>query len=220
MELAERPRRDQLVDRDDGRAVEEGVPGHQHEAGPRRQRWPAPSPRRRTSRAASRRRRASRLRALPSRSGGGSRPALRSAPLRSSSSEITSATSLVRGTPGIAPTDEREPLGIEVADRDELRVVQLGEVPDEVRAPVAEPDDSDANRLAHAVARRWRRSANGVRKRSRRSRPSDHPRTYATSMSRASPNVEFARALTCQRPVMPWGTRNRSTWCGWKYSTS
>ena len=42
-----------------------------------------------------------------------------------------------------------------------------------------------------------------MRKSSFRSRPSDQPWTYATSMSRASPNVELALALTCHRPVIP-----------------
>ena len=49
-------------------------------------------------------------------------------------------------------------------------------------------------------------SAGGAARRS----PSDQLRAYATSMSSASPNVECARAFTCQRPVMPAGTENRS----------
>ena len=35
-------------------------------------------------------------------------------------------------------------------------------------------------------------------------------------MSSASPNVEWARAVTCQSPVIPAGTRKRSKWCGSK----
>ena len=50
----------------------------------------------------------------------------------------------------------------------------------------------------------------GVRKNRRISSPIDHPRAYATSMSSASENVECARAITCQSPVIPAGTRKRS----------
>ena len=32
--------------------------------------------------------------------------------------------------------------------------------------------------------------------------------------------VADARAVTCQSPVMPWGTRKRSVWCGANASTS
>ena len=75
-----------------------------------------------------------------------------------------------------APAHQLEAVRVAVADRRDLRALELEEVANEVRAPVTEPDDCDADG-SHAVAFRWRRSANGVRSSSRRSRPSDQPRT-------------------------------------------
>src|SRR5262249_28392683 len=99
--------------------------------------------------------------------------------------------------------------GISVADGAELRAFELLNVPSKVRPPVAQTDNGDPNRV-HAVDFLWRSIAMGVLKSRRRSSPSDQPRTYATSISRASPKVEFARAVTCHSPVSPWGTRKRS----------
>ena len=45
----------------------------------------------------------------------------------------------------VAAADGREPLPVEIADGDELGLVELVEVPNEVRAPVAEADDGDAD---------------------------------------------------------------------------
>jgi hypothetical protein len=78
---------------------------------------------------------------------------------------------------GIAAAGEREPLRIEIADRDEFGRIELRQVANEVWAPVAEADDCGADRAAQAVARLWWRSANGVRNSSRRASPSDQPRT-------------------------------------------
>src|SRR5207247_963257 len=51
----------------------------------------------------------------------------------------------VGGDPRIAGRGEREPRRVELADRGQLRPVDLGEVPDEVRAPVAVADDADSD---------------------------------------------------------------------------
>ena len=76
----------------------------------------------------------------------------------------------------IPALNQLKALDIAIANRDDLGAGEFVEVPNEVRAPVSEADDCDADR-AHRVAFRWRRSANGVRRRSLRSRPIDHPRT-------------------------------------------
>ena len=52
----------------------------------------------------------------------------------------------------VAPAPVLEPLLALVAHRHDLGVVELDEVAKEVRAPVAEADDRDAERLAHRVA--------------------------------------------------------------------
>src|SRR4051794_26014650 len=96
----------------------------------------------------------------------------------------------------------------------------LLQVADEIRSPVAEADNRDPDRGVvarnageadwHQAVPLFRTSCIGVWHSNLRSRPSDQPRAYATSMSRASANVAFARAVTCQRPVTPAGTMNRS----------
>ena len=55
------------------------------------------------------------------------------------------------GLHGRVPTlDQLEALDVAIANRDDLGAVELVEVPDEVRAPVSEADDCDADR-AHRV---------------------------------------------------------------------
>ena len=68
------------------------------------------------------------------------------------------------------------------------------------------PSSSSAGlfgRGIYVVAAVWRMTASGVRHRRRRSRPSVQLRAYATSISSASPKLEFDRAATCQSPVSP-----------------
>src|SRR6185503_9122238 len=96
--------------------------------------------------------------------------------------------------------DRSERVRSKVADRGELGVAQLAQVPHKVRPPVAVADNGEAQRLVaedrwtrtrsrsvHRVARRLSSSI-GVRRSSLRSRPKDQLRAYATSMSSASPN--------------------------------
>ncbi len=86
---------------------------------------------------------------------------------------------------GEALADGLEPLGPLVAQQLHVRAGRVAEVPDEVRPPVAEADDGDANRrrlgpvavLRHQVVPVCRRRSIGVRSRSRASRPSDQLRT-------------------------------------------
>ena len=122
----------------------------------------------------------------------------------------------------IAVRHRLQRLRSKIAEIADLESVRLGEVPEQIRAPVTETDDADANAVAAAPARRiglalwhqpvsrFRKITSGVRKSRRRSRPKDQPRAYATSRSSASPKVECARASTCHRPVSPAGTRKRS----------
>ena len=177
-ELPQRAGDDQVVDGDDGRAVEERVARHEHESTLRRIRHelgrlrhrggqrlldedvlPGPE-RRHADRVVRRDRRCDEDRFDVVR--------------REQIVELVR-----RAHAGIATPDQRQPLGVEVADRDELGAVELCEVPDEVRAPVAQPHDRHAygRRHGHAVDRRCRRSAKGVLKSRRRSRPSDQPLT-------------------------------------------
>ena len=81
----------------------------------------------------------------------------------------------------------------------------------DVGTPVAESDDTDAcSVVAVHVVEPPRKSVKGVRASSHRSRRSDQFRAYAASRSSASFRVARARAVTCQRPVIPAGTRKRS----------
>ena len=75
-----------------------------------------------------------------------------------------------------------EGLRVEVAHGDDLHPLELVEVANEVRPPVAEADDADSEPMcgsvapAHAVPVRFSTWI-GVRQSSERSSPSDHPRT-------------------------------------------
>src|SRR5206468_10686458 len=126
---------------------------------------------------------------------------------------------LVAKSRGVALPDPLEPLGRDIAEGEQLCLRPLLQVAGEIRPPVTEAHDGSAYRghpvsvRAHAVPSP-RSNCSGVRKSKRRSSPSDQLRTYATSMSSASPNVACARAVTCHRPVIPCGTRKRSKWCG------
>ena len=102
---------------------------------------------------------------------------------------------------------------------DDLRALELDEVAEQVRPPVPEPDDGDAQRSLTACPSAGAPAA-GVCSSSTTSSPNDQLRAYSTSSSSASTNVECARAFTCHRPVMPAGTENRSKWCGANSSVS
>ena len=86
---------------------------------------------------------------------------------------------------GVAPGDGIERFLPHVAGPGELEHRRLGEVPNEVRAPVAEAHDCDPDgRRCRAVGRLprhqpvsfGRKTSAGVRSSRRRSSPSDHPR--------------------------------------------
>ena len=153
--------------------------GHQHEAALARRARSGRAPRRTTRRAASRRRRACRPSSAAAASAVVRRDRRRDRRRRRSSS---SARTLVEARScvdrRVAARDRLE--RARVAGRRPRRARRSGssyEVADEVRAPVAEADDGDADggRLgAHAVASRARKQLRAASAASsRRSRPSD-----------------------------------------------
>jgi hypothetical protein len=95
-----------------------------------------------------------------------------------------------RGSRRVAPLERLEGSRTLVADVGDLERVEVGEVADEVRAPVADPDDPDAYRCGHQPVSRLRNISFGVRSSRRRSSPSDQLRAYVTSRSSASRKVE------------------------------
>ena len=140
--LAELARLDQLADRDHRRAVEERVPRHEHEVLSLGEldELAASAERRR---AASRRRRACRLRAPPCASSWWVETGVATSDrLDVGRPRAPRSTSVVCSTPGYRRPIQGEPSRDRVADGDELGVVELDEVADEVRAPVAEAHDS------------------------------------------------------------------------------
>jgi hypothetical protein len=176
VELAEHAALDQVPDRDDGRAVEEGMAGHQHQV-------PIGGELDQLEALAARGRERlldedvlTGLERAPGEGvmaghGGRDRHRLQ----RLVRQELVVA--LVAPDAREAPSEQLQPLGVVVVDADEVGAVELVQVPGELRAPVAEADDGAADGRVHAVAFRCRRSAKGVRSSSRRSRPSDQPRT-------------------------------------------
>ncbi len=153
VDLAEFPGLDQIADHHDRRAVQEGVAGHQHDAGPIRE--------------------VDQIEAL----GGGRGQRLLDedvlAGLQCGRGQVVMRGHgrgdhhgvdavigdhlrevLRRADGGIAPFDRLERLGSQIADRDQLCVRDLVEVADEIRAPVAEPDDGKTSHAA-TVGRRW-----------------------------------------------------------------
>jgi hypothetical protein len=68
-----------------------------------------------------------------------------------------------------------ELLFAQVTYHDDLGITELDKVAKEVRAPVAEPDDCDAERLAHRVAF-GRKTCTGVLSKSRMSPQNDQLR--------------------------------------------
>ena len=199
---------------DDRRAVEERVARHQHE--------PASAREPRSARAASSDDAGERLldehvlAGLRARAAASSKcveTGVAIATASTSASASTSSSCVVRGPPGSGARSRRA--GSLRAGRRSTTtsaLVELGEVADEIRAPVAETDDGDAHGTVPARVTASPFAAGGAAaascRRSARSSPSDQLARVSTSISSASPKVERARAVTCQRPVMPAGTRS------------
>ena len=175
VEVTQIARVDQLLDGDDRWAVEERVTRHQHAPGPAGEpdelRRPPPS----SPPAASRRTRACRTR-VPCEARSkwvDTGVAITTASMRSSASDVEVRAR--RLDERIAALEELEPLGALVADGDHFKSVDLDEVAEQVRPPVAETDDGDAQWSAHRVAL-GRNTCTGVCRSSSTSRPNDQLR--------------------------------------------
>ena len=102
----------------------------------------------------------------------------------------------------------------------------VGEVAGEVRAPVAEPDDADAN--GSPSPRSSGASAVSRRRSSGERRPAEQAQVETERPAAGVGDVEVERLAERRvragrhlpEPVMPGGHRNRSKWCGAKNSVS
>ena len=124
-----------------------------------------------------------------------SRPASRSRPRRSSRPRGCRRSWSCRGRPGSGARSRRAARG-RVADAGELGLVELVEVADEVRAPVAEADDGDA----HGAHRRTARLP--FTRRSRRSPSAGRPerRAAAGARGRGRATSRARRRRPCRAP--------------------
>ena len=216
------PESDQLADHVDGRAVEERVARHQHEAAlVRRARRARPPPRSRPASGFSTKT------CLPAWSAAHRERVVRRDRRRDRDRVDVGSSRTSRSRSSWRPPDSgarsaRAPPRRRSQTAGDVRARRARQVADEVRAPVAEPDDADAHAL---IGHRRRRSAGAgsraacgragagrgrATSRARTRRPCRAPRRRSSC----------ARAVTCQRPVMPAGTRKRSKCCGSEISVS